>query len=74
MVFGVGAAAALASIFFAYLRRLFRLERPLQDTTPLRWLAIVAAIAGCLLPLVGLVWRVTRYLLKRRPFRPPLLS
>lgn len=46
MVFGVGATAGLASIFFAYLRRLFRLERPLQDTTPLRWLAIAAAIAG----------------------------
>src|SRR5262245_14878595 len=45
MVFGVGAAAGLASIFFAYLRRLLRLERPLQDTTPLRWLAIAAAIA-----------------------------
>jgi hypothetical protein len=54
MVFGVGAAAGLASIFFAYLRRLFRLERPLQDTTPLRWLAIAAAIAGAVCFVCGL--------------------
>jgi hypothetical protein len=54
MVFGVGAAAGLASIFFAYLRRLLRLERPLQDTTPLRWLAIAAAIAGAVCFVGGL--------------------
>jgi hypothetical protein len=54
MVFGVGATAGLASIFFAYLRRLFRLERPLQDTTPLRWLAIAAAIAGAVCFVAGL--------------------
>ena len=54
MVFGVGAAAGLASIFFAYLRRLLRLERPLQDTTPLRWLAIAAAIAGAVCFVCGL--------------------
>ena len=54
MVFGVGAAAGLASFFFAYLRRLFRLERPLQDTSPLRWLAIAAAIAGVVCFVIGL--------------------
>ena len=54
MVFSVGAASGLASIFFAYLRRLFRLERPLQDTTPLRWLAIAAAIAGAVCFVAGL--------------------
>jgi hypothetical protein len=54
MVFGVGAAAGLASIFFAYLRRLFRLERPLHDTTPLRWLAIAAAIVGAVCFVCGL--------------------
>ena len=54
MVFGVGAAAGLVSVFFAYLRRLFRMERPLQDTTPLHWLAIAAAITGTVCFLAGL--------------------
>jgi hypothetical protein len=54
MVFGVGAAAGLASVFFAYLRRLLRMERPQQDTTPLRWLAVAAAIAGAVCFVAGL--------------------
>jgi hypothetical protein len=49
MVFGVGAAAGLASIFFAYLRRLLRLERPLHP-----WFAIAAAIAGAVCFVSGL--------------------
>ena len=49
MVFGVGAAAGLASIFFAYLRRLLRLERPLHP-----WLAIAAAIVGAVCFVSGL--------------------
>ena len=48
MVFGIGAALGLTSAFFAYLSRTFRLERPAYTTSrrPLRWLAVVAAIAG----------------------------
>jgi hypothetical protein len=48
-VFGAGAALGLASAFFAYLSRTFRLERPELLTTwrkPLRWLAVASAIAG----------------------------
>ncbi len=69
MVFGVGAAAGLASVFFAYLRRLFRMERPLQDTTPLRWLAIVAAIAGTVCFLAGL--SMARNAVLDKPAGPP---
>jgi hypothetical protein len=48
MIFGVGAAAGLVSMFFAYLRRLLRME----DTMPLPWLAIAAAVIGA----VCFVW------------------
>jgi hypothetical protein len=48
MIFGVGAAAGLASMFFAYLRRLLRIE----NTMPLPWLAIAAAVLGA----VCFVW------------------
>jgi hypothetical protein len=54
VVFGIGAVAGLASIFCAYLRRLFRMERPLLDTMPLRWLAIATAIAGAVCFVSGL--------------------
>ena len=57
LVFGAGAALGLASAFFAYLSRTFRLERPELLTTwrrPLRWLAVGAAIAGTACFLVGL--------------------
>jgi hypothetical protein len=57
MVFGIGAALGLASAFFAYLSRTFRLERPELLTTwrrPLRWLAVAAAIAGTACFVAGL--------------------
>jgi hypothetical protein len=49
LVFAIGAALGLTSVFFAYLSRTFRLERLEWWTTwrrPLRWLAVAAAIAG----------------------------
>jgi hypothetical protein len=48
LVFGAGSIAALASAFFAYISRTFRLERPtlIGWRRPLRWCAIAAAIAG----------------------------
>jgi hypothetical protein len=57
LVFGAGAALGLASAFFAYLSRTFRLERPELLTTwrrPLRWLAVAAAMAGTICFVVGL--------------------
>jgi len=57
LVFGAGAALGLASAFFAYLSRTFRLERPELLTTwrrPLRWLAVAAAIAGTICFVGGL--------------------
>jgi hypothetical protein len=56
LVFGAGAAVALASTFFAYLRRTVRLQAP--ERVPLRtglwWLSLLAAIAGAACFLVGL--------------------
>jgi hypothetical protein len=48
LVFGVGSVCGLVSAFFAYISRTFRLERPtlIGWRRPLRWLAILAAIAG----------------------------
>jgi hypothetical protein len=48
LVFGAGAVAGLASAFFAYINRTFRVERPtlIGWRRPLRWCAILAAIAG----------------------------
>jgi hypothetical protein len=48
LVFGAGAAAGLTSAFFAYVGRTFRIERPQLASwrRPLRWFAILAAIAG----------------------------
>jgi len=56
LVFGTGAAAALASSFFAYLGRTFRLEGASRDSwrLPLRWLAILAAVLGVACFLSGL--------------------
>jgi hypothetical protein len=56
MVFGIGAASGLASAFFAYLSRTFRLERPIFNNwrRPLRWLAVAAAVAGTACFLIGL--------------------
>jgi hypothetical protein len=56
MVFGVGAVLGLATAFFAYLSRTFRMERPPDASwrMPLRWLAIGAAILGAACFLTGL--------------------
>jgi hypothetical protein len=50
LVFGAGALAGLTSAFFAYVGRTFRIERPYLASwrRPLRWLAILAAIAGAI--------------------------
>jgi hypothetical protein len=48
LVFGAGSVAGLASAFLAYISRTFRLERPrlIGWRRPLRWCAILVAIAG----------------------------
>src|SRR6187399_2753053 len=48
LVFGAGSVCGLASAFFAYIGRTFRLERPtlIRWRRPIRWLAILAAFAG----------------------------
>jgi hypothetical protein len=48
LVLGVGSLCGLASALFAYIGRTFRLERPtlIGWRRPIRWLAILAAIAG----------------------------
>jgi hypothetical protein len=50
LVLGAGSLAGLASAFFAYISRTFRLERPtlIGWRRPLRWCAILAAIVGAL--------------------------
>lgn len=56
LVFGVGAAIALGSTFFAYVRRTVRLQAP--ERVPLRvtmwWLSVLAAIAAAACFLIGL--------------------
>jgi len=56
LVFGSGAAAALASTFCAYLRRTVRLQAP--ERVPLRtllwWLSVLAAVGGTASFLIGL--------------------
>ena len=56
LVFGAGAAAALASTFFAYLRRTIHLQAP--ERVPLRtvlwWLSVAAVVGGTACFLVGL--------------------
>jgi hypothetical protein len=56
LVFGAGSIAGLASAFFAYVGRIIRLERPalIGWRRPMRWLAILAAIAGAVCFLGGL--------------------
>jgi hypothetical protein len=56
LVFGAGVAAALASMFFAYLRRTLRMEAPERASLrPLGWwLAVLAAVASTACFLVGL--------------------
>jgi hypothetical protein len=48
LVFGIGSVVGLVSAFFAYIGRTFRLERPtlIGWRRPLRWCAILAAIAS----------------------------
>jgi Collagen triple helix repeat (20 copies) len=56
LVFGLGAVAALASTFCAYLRRTVRLQAP--ERVPLRtllwWLSVLAAVSGTACFLIGL--------------------
>jgi hypothetical protein len=56
LVFGVGAVAALASTFFAYLRRTIHLQAP--ERVPMRtilwWLSVAAVVGGTACFLVGL--------------------
>jgi rare lipoprotein A len=56
LVFGSGAAVALASTFCAYLRRTVRLQAP--ESVPLRnalwWLSVLAAVSGAGCFLIGL--------------------
>ena len=56
VVFGAGAAVALGSTFFAYLRRTARLLAP--ERVPLRvslwWLSVIAALAAAACFLIGL--------------------
>ena len=56
VVFGAGVAAALASMFFAYLRRTLIIEAPeLVPSRPIGlWLAVLAAAASTACFLVGL--------------------
>ena len=56
MVFGAGATLGLATAFFAYLSRTFRMERPPDASwrMPLRWLAVGAAMLGAACFLIGL--------------------
>jgi hypothetical protein len=56
VVFGTGVAAALASMFFAYLRRTMMLEAPQRmPSRPIGWwLAMLAAIASTICFVVGL--------------------
>jgi hypothetical protein len=55
MVFGSGAAAALASALFVYLRRSLDTEMPLaRNWLRLPWLAIAGAIIGTVCFIVGL--------------------
>jgi hypothetical protein len=56
VVFGAGVAAALASMFFAYLRRTIRIEAPERaPSIPVGWwLAVLAAVASTACFVVGL--------------------
>ena len=61
VVFGIGVAAALASMFFAYLRRTIAIEAPERASLrPLGWwLALLAAVASavCFVAGLGMVGR-----------------
>lgn len=57
VIFAAGAAAGLLSVFFAYLRRTIRLERPdlRVEGRPFRWMAVAAAVAGAACFVAGFI-------------------
>jgi hypothetical protein len=77
LVFGAASVCGLASAFFAYIGRTFRLERPhlIGWRRPIRWLAILAAIAGAVC-FIGTLNMARVAVLPRKPLplrvRPPL--
>jgi hypothetical protein len=76
LVFGAGSVAGLASAFFAYVSRTFRLERPtlIGWRRPLRWCAILAAIAGAVFFLGALNMARVAVLPKETPAAPSTTS
>ena len=76
LVFGAGSVAGLASAFFAYVSRTFRLERPtlIGWRRPLRWCAILAAIAGAVCFLGALNMARVAVLPKETPAAPSTTS
>jgi hypothetical protein len=72
LVFGIGAVAGLASAFIAYVGRTFRVERPYLASwrRPLRWLAILAAIAGAVCFIGALNMARVAVLPKEAPVAP----
>jgi hypothetical protein len=72
LLFGAGSVCGLASAFFAYVSRTFRLERPTLITwrRPLRWLAILAAFAGAICFLGALNMSRVAVLPKEAPAAP----
>jgi hypothetical protein len=76
LVFGAGSVAGLASAFFAYVRSTFRLQRPtlIGWRRPLRWCAILAAIAGAVCFLGALNMARVAVLPKETPAAPSTTS
>jgi hypothetical protein len=70
LVFGAGSVCGLASAFFAYIGRAFRLERPhlIGWRRPIRWLAILIAIAGAVCFIGAL--NMARVAVKEAPAAP----
>jgi hypothetical protein len=73
LVFGAGSVFGLVSAFFAYISRTFRLERPtlIGWRRPLRWLAILAAIAGAVCFIGALNMARVAVLAKETPAASP---
>jgi len=76
LLFGAGSLCGLLSAFFAYVGRTFRLERPnlIGWRRPLRWLAILAAVAGAVCFIAGLNMARVAYLPKEAASAPPSTS
>jgi hypothetical protein len=72
LVFGAGSVAGLASAFFAYIGRTFRVERPtlIGWRRPLRWCAILTAIAGAVCFIGALNMARVAVLPKEAPVAP----